>query len=114
MKIRIEFANKWGLGLLFPKADPFMMTLRYRFFREGTTVALIIGCLGCVFGDSSGLAPAFVSAFRWMTVGCTAIAILAVGVDMLGELRTRRLNLVSVFAIAVLLAYAGLILFFPW
>lgn len=114
MKIKIEFANKWGLGLLFPKADPFMMTLCYRFFREGTTVALIIGCLGCVFGDSSGLAPAFVSACRWMTVGCTAIAILAVGVDMLGELRTRRLNLVSVFAIAVLLAYAGLILFFPW
>ncbi len=112
--MKIVCINKWGLGLLFPKADPFMMTLRYRFFREGTTAAVIIGCLGCVFGDISGLTPAFVSACRWMTVGCTAIALIAVGVDMLGELRTRRLNLVSILAIAVLLAYAGLILFFQW
>ncbi len=112
--MKIVCINKWGLGLLFPKADPFMMTWRYRSFREGTTAAAIIGCLGCAFGDSSGLAPAFVSAYRWMTVGCTAIALIAVGVDMLGELRTRRLNLVSILAIAVLLAYAGLILFFQW
>lgn len=114
MKLKIEFANKWVLGLLFPKADPFMMTWCYRSFREAMTAALIIGCLGCAFGDISGLAPAFVSACRWMTVGCTAIALVAVGVDMLGELRTRRLNLVSALAIAILLVYAGLILFFPW
>lgn len=112
--MKVVCINKWNLGLLFPKADPFMMTWFYRCFREGTMAAVIIGCLGCVFGDISGLTPAFVSACRWMTVGCTLVALVAVCADMLGEIRACKLNLVSVLAVAILLVYTGLILFFPW
>ncbi len=111
MEVKIEISNKWDLFYLFrKKTDPFMMTVRYRIFRECTLLAVITG----IFSTSSGISPTFAAACRWMAVGCAAAALLAVAADMAGELRTGRLNLVSAFTIVFLLAFAGMILFFPW